>query len=377
MKSPGSPKVALFIRTFSKYGGVEYNCFRFYHFLKEKGVEVIVFCGENRSGIQEAAIVELGLLRPGRFLKTLSFYLKSAAVLKNLPQDIVTFAYGKVAGCDIFRTGGGSHLGYMIQSLKGYGSLFARVKKSASRIIRPVNWLMPILEHRIFGKDPKTTFIAISTFVADEIMKRFSLDPSRIRIIPNGVDTRIFNFKKRKKFIHVLRQRYGLPDQANLIGFCSTNFERKGLRYVIEALIDLPDTFYLLVAGGRRPGKYIRLAKKHHVDKRVLFLGSVSNMPEFYGAIDVLCHPSFHDTFGGVVAEALAMGVPVVISEHVGAKDIVRHGENGHIIQEFSAKSVADGIRRATNIGVKDFRNAVLSDQEVFERYYQLIETVP
>jgi UDP-glucose:(heptosyl)LPS alpha-1,3-glucosyltransferase len=369
------PQVALFIRTFTTYGGVEYNCYRFYRYLKKRNVDVVVFCGENRSNIKDATIIELGLLRPGRFLKTLSFYLKAASVLKNMPKRTVTFAYGKVAGCDIFRTGGGSHLDYMIQSLKGYDSWFFKIKKSLARCITPVNWLAPILERQIFRRDSKTVFIAISTYVAKEITGRFHLEDSKIRIIPNGVDSRIFNFKRRKDVAGSLRRRYGLPDQGVLIGFCSTNFERKGLQYVIDSLKHLPEYYRLLVAGGRRPGKFAVIADKYQVKDRILFLGKVANMPEFYGAIDVLCHPSFHDTFGSVVAEALAMGVPVVISEHVGAKDIVIHGVNGWMLTELSGQSVATAIRNAAAIGVQDFDRYVFSDEAVFEQYYQIIQS--
>lgn len=368
-----APRIVLFIRTFSEYGGVEYNCFRFYHYLKKKGVDVKVVCGENRSGFYDPDIAELGLMRPGRLLKTLSFYLKSAALLKQVPEQTVTFAYGKVAGCDIFRTGGGSHLDYMIQSLKGFNR-FGRYRKVLSRLIRPVNWIVPLLERRIFHPDTKTLFIAISSYVAEEIIGRFQLDSGRVKIIPNGVDFDVFDFDKRGEVAGSLRQRHTLSPEAMVIGFCSTNFERKGLRYIIESLPHLPKNCHLIVAGDRRPGRYLRLAKRLGVGKQVLFLGKVSNMPEFYGALDVLCHPSFHDTFGSVVAEALAMGVPVVITRDVGAKDIVKAGENGYVLEELSGPAVAEAIRKTAAIGIQDFRKYVFSDEVVFDEYYKLVK---
>ncbi|MEK6534692.1 MAG: glycosyltransferase family 4 protein, partial [Thermodesulfobacteriota bacterium] len=67
----------------------------------------------------------------------------------------------------------------------------------------------------------------------------------------------------------------------------------------------------------------------------VLFAGAVARekLPEFYLAGDLYAMLSRFDTFGMVVLEAMAAGLPVLISGSVGASDIVREGENGFVVE--------------------------------------------
>jgi UDP-glucose:(heptosyl)LPS alpha-1,3-glucosyltransferase len=67
----------------------------------------------------------------------------------------------------------------------------------------------------------------------------------------------------------------------------------------------------------------------------VLFAGAVARekLPEFYLAGDLYAMLSRFDTFGMVVLEAMAAGLPVLISGSVGARDIVREGENGFVVE--------------------------------------------
>lgn len=65
-------------------------------------------------------------------------------------------------------------------------------------------------------------------------------------------------------------------------------------------------------------------------------------LPEFYRSADVFVLPSRFDSFGMVVTEALACGLPVIVTENVGAKDLVEEGVNGWVIPANDADSLAD-----------------------------------
>jgi glycosyltransferase involved in cell wall biosynthesis len=73
-------------------------------------------------------------------------------------------------------------------------------------------------------------------------------------------------------------------------------------------------------------------------------LGQLSHqdMASFYNASDVFVFPTRFDSFGMVVAEALACGLPVIVSENAGAKDLIEEGVNGWVVPAGNAAALAE-----------------------------------
>jgi glycosyltransferase involved in cell wall biosynthesis len=111
----------------------------------------------------------------------------------------------------------------------------------------------------------------------------------------------------------------------------------KGFHYLIEAFtgLNLPDAELVLWGGaGSRPvSQYLAERKQANpaiqvraVEVRKLGYGEV------YAKSSVLVHPSLSDGFGYVVAEAMASGIPVIVTENTGAADLVVDGQNGFVV---------------------------------------------
>jgi UDP-glucose:(heptosyl)LPS alpha-1,3-glucosyltransferase len=92
----------------------------------------------------------------------------------------------------------------------------------------------------------------------------------------------------------------------------------------------------LLVVGGDHERRYRRLACDLGIGDAVIFAGAIARekLPEVYLAGDIYAMLSRFDTFGMVVLEAMAAGLPVLIGGRVGARDIVRQGENGFVVED-------------------------------------------
>ena len=122
------------------------------------------------------------------------------------------------------------------------------------------------------------------------------------------------------------RERLGLPVQAPLLLFVANDYKRKGLDSLLQALVRLPADVQLAVAGNPAPiPAYRQLATQLGVAQRVHFLGSQDDLGPAYRAADCLAHPTLEDTYAMVVLEALAHGLPVVVSgpDHCGiARDL-------------------------------------------------------
>ncbi|MBM4307643.1 MAG: glycosyltransferase, partial [Deltaproteobacteria bacterium] len=79
---------------------------------------------------------------------------------------------------------------------------------------------------------------------------------------------------------------------------------------------------------------YLRLAAKLGLSDKVIFAGSTDEPEKYYGAADLLVHPTFYDACSLTVLEALASGVPVITTASNGASGMITHGEDGWVISD-------------------------------------------
>ncbi|MDP2268415.1 MAG: glycosyltransferase family 4 protein, partial [Deltaproteobacteria bacterium] len=190
-------------------------------------------------------------------------------------------------------------------------------------------------------------FLAVSNLTRELFLKEYTVDPRLVSVIHPGIDTAPFAMLDRECSRQEIRKRYGIDADEPLILFVAMNFAVKGLDHVLRGLARLrenrPDTRCTLLVVGRGDEKsYGRMARDLGIGNRVVFAGAVARekLPEIYLACDIYAMLSRFDTFGMVVLEAMAAGLPVLISGHVGARDIVREGENGFIIEKPSDSAV-------------------------------------
>jgi UDP-glucose:(heptosyl)LPS alpha-1,3-glucosyltransferase len=118
-----------------------------------------------------------------------------------------------------------------------------------------------------------------------------------------------------------------------VFSFVGSGFARKGLEAAIDALASTGrQDFRLLVAGrDRATARFAAHADRAGVTHRVKFLGGMPDVRPVYAASDCFILPTRYDPFPNAALEALAMGVPVIVSTQCGAAEIVDPGRNGWI----------------------------------------------
>ena len=111
------------------------------------------------------------------------------------------------------------------------------------------------------------------------------------------------------------------------------------------ALAEVPDSVLVIVGEGHEKEKLIRTAYDCGVEKRIVFAGKKTGMEllRFYLAADLFLLVSKRETFGAVVNEALALGVPVVLSENTGAKELINQ-HNGCLVQPENVADISQKI---------------------------------
>jgi len=112
----------------------------------------------------------------------------------------------------------------------------------------------------------------------------------------------------------------------------------KGLGFLIKALAKIKKanhaSFKLLILGRDRQDFYLRLARGMGIFEEVVFAGSTDEPEKYYGASDLLVHPTFYDACSLTVLEALASGLPVITTQSNGASGIITQGREGFVIAD-------------------------------------------
>ncbi|MDP3964580.1 MAG: glycosyltransferase family 4 protein [bacterium] len=166
--------------------------------------------------------------------------------------------------------------------------------------------------------------------------------PGEYVIIPNGVDTNRFHpaVKKVERF----------DDGVHNVLFVGRMDPRKGLKYLLQAMpliaTAVPDT-RLIVVGGGVLREYYRSFLMDEIRDKAFFEGFVSteDLPRYYRTADVYVSPSIMgESFGIVLIEAMASGVPVVASDIEGYAAVLKDGRGGFLVPKRSPMKIAEKV---------------------------------
>ena len=180
--------------------------------------------------------------------------------------------------------------------------------------------------------------LPVSTLVKNELLRTYHIPESKMHVIHPGVSLKRFSSLDRKNCRLRIRSRYGLSESDVVILFVGMNFEIKRLKLVIEGVAELirekkrGSNLKVLVVGKGHSASYHALAHDLGIADRVIFAGVTHEVEEYYLASDLFAMPSQFDTFGMAVLEAMAAGLPVIITDKVGAKDLVTDGVQGFVL---------------------------------------------
>jgi UDP-glucose:(heptosyl)LPS alpha-1,3-glucosyltransferase len=285
-------------------------------------------------------------------LRLLSFAIRATREIENANYDI-TLGVGNTLKADILQPHGGVHGAWFWRSLRAYDHPFLWVIKFLGRVLSPKQWVQGYIERAAYKRNDFYKIVAISDMVKQDVMRWYGVPEGRVVVIYNGVDTERFHPRNRK-YRDEIRRKHGIGNELVLL-FVSNNFRMKGLVYLIKALAEInkldPSSYKCLVLGRDRKAPYIRLAEKWGISQEVIFAGSTDEPEKYYGAADLLVHPTFYDACSLAVLEALASGLPVITTASNGASGILSHGEDGWVINEMEK---GDQLKRAIKYFLDD-----------------------
>jgi UDP-glucose:(heptosyl)LPS alpha-1,3-glucosyltransferase len=317
------PKIAIVIPKYGLVGGAEQFAAELTGKLCSRHQDTFqVFANLWQSNSHAIQFHKIPIISFPKFLTTISFaYFTSRQLAKN--DFALVHSHERIFAADIFTLHGIPHK-YWVQNIR-------RKKMSLYDLVTA--WVEKKL---VLGSNCKK-FVAVSNLTKDIFLQEYKINPGKISVVQPGIDLNVYNAMDREGQRLKLRKELGIALSEPVILFVSMNFEIKGLDNIIQSLAKLKAdgiSFKLLVVGKGNVKKYTRLANQAKIANDIIFIGILNRekLIQIYLSSDIYIMLSKFDTFGMVVLEAMAARLPVIISSHVGAKDLVQEDKNGFII---------------------------------------------
>jgi glycosyltransferase involved in cell wall biosynthesis len=232
--------------------------------------------------------------------------------------------------------------------------------QKAQGLRRAVRWIThqynAMTEKRAFHK--ASLVVSPSQGLVRELTETYPFLKNRVHAIPNPVNVESFTRPEGFDRNQLLGQ-LALPLYARVLCFAALgDFSRKGLGILLEALAGINDlSAHLIVVGGNvsEIAEFTNIAKQFEVFDRVRFVGFKSDVRPYFWMADLFVLPSSYEIFPLVVMQAMAAGVPAIVTDLYGVEEYAVQGENAWFVERNS-----DAVRAAII--------TVLSDEKLLQK---------
>ncbi|HEY5743900.1 MAG TPA: glycosyltransferase family 4 protein [Terrimicrobiaceae bacterium] len=317
VEPPRLVDIGLVRRGYSATGGAEAYLLRLAAGLQAKGCKATLYTTRDWPSERWTFgdLIRLDASHPLQFARAFQRARRPGQIVLSLD---------RIPGCDVFRAGDGVHAAWLERR--------SHFESAWRRRLRIFNWkhaALLALERQVF--ENVRAVIANSRMVAREILHWHDFPEEKIHIVPNGIGRALSTISQRQA-----RQQLEIPEHAFCALFVGTGWERKGLRFAIEAVEALGGDALLLVAG--------RGNVRQFSSARAKFVGATDNLVALYSAADVFTLPTIYDPFSNACLEALAAGLPVVTTTANGFSEIVTPGVHGDIVEPGDVRALTHAL---------------------------------
>jgi UDP-glucose:(heptosyl)LPS alpha-1,3-glucosyltransferase len=191
--------------------------------------------------------------------------------------------------------------------------------------------LIMMLERFIYSR--KTILLTAVSRKTAESLTRYGR--SDTPVIYHGVSLERFNPENRRQLREQSRSLLGLPESTLCLLLVGNGWKNKGLGTLLEALGSIQSTLLrLLIVGRDDPAPYRTALRRHGIEQCVAFLPPHPDVEFYYSAADAYVSPALEDSFGLPPLEAMACGLPVIVSSRAGVSEVVTDGVDGLVLKD-------------------------------------------
>jgi glycosyltransferase involved in cell wall biosynthesis len=292
-------------------------------------------------------------------------------MLRRLPPEAVSICHNDVVAGDVY-----VNHGILQVSLRARGHYVARLVRN------PVHLLTVARDHVRFRSGVHRAVVNLVTREVEDLHRTYRTVTPRSVVIGNGVDVERYRPPSPDRRA-ALRSSLGVGADDVLLVFIGHEFHRKGLPATLASLTHLSSRHHLVVVGGapEMVDDVRTESVRRGVGARVHLLGSRPDPRPALHAGDLLVTASLYESYGLVVLEAMACGLPVIGTPVGCVPDVVVDGVNGWVT-DGSAEDIARCVREAgaSDAGAVSAAARATAEEhswaEVAERYVRLFDEV-
>ncbi|MCB1877159.1 MAG: glycosyltransferase family 4 protein [Chromatiales bacterium] len=173
------------------------------------------------------------------------------------------------------------------------------------------------------------------------------VDPTKVICVPSGIDTQRYRPHGQNADV---RRELDIPDDALWIAVVSQLIERKGHRYLFDALAqlnaDLPPWTLWVLGKGPLEDALRRQAADLNLQDHICFAGFRDDLPRLLPALDLVVHPATMEGLGVSLLQAAASEVPIIACPVGGIPEIVHTEVNGLLVPPANTDALAEAMKR-------------------------------
>ena len=308
------------------YSGLSLDMLRIANECIQRGHQATVYTGSWEGdipvGVEVVIVKHFGLTnhtRAGSFHRKLNVYLEGTNY------DVVV-GFNKIPGMDIYYCGDYCYIG------RSY------LRHSFFYRFTPRFLYFSSFERGVFEASSSTNILSLSDREKAIYQQYYLTQDSRFLCLPPTLEkarwSNLENLPSRK----ALRKSLSVAEDENLVLLIGSGFNTKGLDRAIVAMAALPEELLaktkLFVVGQDKIEPFLRQVKRHGVTDNVMFLGGRTDVPALMKAGDMLLHPAYAETTGGVLLEAIVSGLPVLATPVCGYAPHINLAQAGHVLRK-------------------------------------------
>jgi glycosyltransferase involved in cell wall biosynthesis len=189
-------------------------------------------------------------------------------------------------------------------------------------------------ERYCMSKPSTRRIIAVSETVKSDIEREYGVDPHKTIVIHHGVDSQVFHPRHRARWRVSVRDRLGLRRKDFVVLFVGADYHRKGLIPLLKAAQRVPAALKVLAVGLKPDATLAHTVEDKGLHYLVRFLGHCTDIAPLYAAADCFALPTRYDPFSLATLEAMASGLPVIVSRTAGVSELLTHDCDSLLLED-------------------------------------------
>lgn len=218
----------------------------------------------------------------------------------------IYFSLDRISCPDIYRAGDGVHKVFL--------------KTAGKSKLNPLHLVYLFLEKRCFQN--AKCIIANSNMIRNEIICTYRVDPNKVRVIYNGVESKPFNYSQS---FDKLSREFRVEQDDQVLLYVGSGFKRKGVLEFLQIVAQLDSDIVraFVVGKDKNIAFYREKSIELGIDDRVIFTGPRVDVDDFYTISDIFILPTYYEPFSNAVLEAMSFENVVITTQQNGVSEII------------------------------------------------------